>query len=1119
MDHDLEARLLQLAVQQNRITPVQLAKATESPAGERISFLLEDKSLQREDLDALRSLLEIRDLETLQDFSQGQSVSQQSDSTSSARPSPGSSFGRFLHLEQIGQGGMARVYKAFDPSLGRTVAVKVLRLDDPIHAQRLLQEARAQAKIEHQHICKVFEAGEVEGKPYIAMQYIQGKTLKEVGPQLTELEKVQIIEEVAEAVHTANEKGIIHRDLKPANILIEKSEAGSWVPHVVDFGVAREVEAPGLTMTGIAIGTPSYMSPEQVRGGAVSVDQRTDVYSLGATLYDLLTGRPPFDGGSSVDVLMKALHEEPLAPSIKNKKLSGDLETIIMKCLEKDPARRYSSCRELSKDLRRFREGEPITARPSTWTYRLGKKARKNKAIAIVACLSILLILSLIGLILWTRWVISKQAEWAIEFGQEVRFIESSIRSAYSAPLHDLRPQLNQIRARLKKVEARIQSEGTFANGPGYDALGQGYLAVNDHKKAQEYLEKAWNIGYRQPSTAYALGRVMEHFYALELENVANLPSADLRAQKKKEAEVKYATPSAEYLKRGKTHVESPVYVEALVALTEEQFDTALVKAREAHHTSSWPYEPKKLEGDIYMAIGRTAVLAEDPKKAIAAYDNAGKAYSEAEELARSHEEIHLAQAARWRAMIGLQSHIENPQIDFLEKSLESCNKALIANPDDDNSRLCSASTYMNKGEYVMYWDLTDPSSYLSKAAVLADRAAEKGDNRAQALNTAARAFNILAERASYTKQDPRNYLKNAIARSENALRQDPQSYAYFELAASYYHLGEYQQSHGSNPLQSLQKVLDIFQNRDQKILGQTYVQNTLGLTLVTMGEYKLQRGDDPRPELQKAIPLFEQALQTKPKSVLLALSFGVAYQDLAMYELRQGRDPLANCKLALRYCDQALANEPNYAAAEHNKGQVYLLIGEYELLQKKDPEETLRKAIHQFQTAIKVSPELTTGYLYSAAARSLLAQAAIQRSKDPLPTLKQAESEARFAAQLGSEFFESYRVLGEIQILNAHQHMIEGKSPLAELKNARKFLEESIRINPNDAISYVDMAQTYKLEVEWWKKKRLTMNEAQAATEGQQWIAKAKQKDLKDPRFVGLENLFHLTLTAKQKL
>ena len=158
-------------------------------------------------------------------------------------------FGRFLHLEQIGQGGIARVYKAFDPSLGRTVAVKVLRLDDPLHAQRLLQEARAQAKIDQPHICKVFEAGEIEGKPYIAMQYIQGRTLKEVAPQLTELEKVQIIEEVAEAVHTANEKGIIHGDLKPANILIEKSEAGSWVPHVVDFGVAREVEAPGLTIT------------------------------------------------------------------------------------------------------------------------------------------------------------------------------------------------------------------------------------------------------------------------------------------------------------------------------------------------------------------------------------------------------------------------------------------------------------------------------------------------------------------------------------------------------------------------------------------------------------------------------------------------------------------------------------------------------------------------------------------------------------------------------------------------------------------------------------------------------------------------------------------------------
>jgi len=276
---------------------------------------------------------------------------------------------------------MGEVYKAWDKGLQRYVALKYLRFDDPELVERLFREARAQARIDHPGVCEVYEVGEEDGRPFIAMQYVEGPQLDEAARDMTLEQKVLIIKQVAEAVSAAHAAGLIHRDLKPANIKIEETDDGRLRPYVLDFGIAREQEVSGLTITGQILGTPGYLSPEQARGDTAALDRRTDVFSLGVILYELLGGRSPFAGDSDAEVLVNLLEGEPLPLRRAAPNVPRDLETVVMTCLEDRRDRRYQSARELAGDLGRFLDGEPIQARPISLISRFVRRSRRTKSV------------------------------------------------------------------------------------------------------------------------------------------------------------------------------------------------------------------------------------------------------------------------------------------------------------------------------------------------------------------------------------------------------------------------------------------------------------------------------------------------------------------------------------------------------------------------------------------------------------------------------------------------------------------------------------------------------------------------------------------------------------------
>ncbi len=316
-------------------------------------------------------------------------------------------FGDYELLEEIGRGSQGVVFRARQKSLNRIVALKIIALGQwaaEAHLKRFRLEAEAAAKLEHAGIVPIYEVGEHDGSCYFSMKFVEGGQLAElIGREpMPVRQAAELIVKVARTVHYAHEHGILHRDIKPGNILLD----GKGEPHLTDFGLASLVETESsVTQTLDVLGTPSYMAPEQALGNNAAVGSVTDVYGLGAVLYHLLTGQPPFAGGTTYETIKLLENTEPRPPRLLNPKVDRDLATICLKCLEKDPKCRYSSALALTEDLERWLKHEPIMARRTGLIMRGGKWVRRNPGITVMAAVLVALAVPLGGFVWKSEFV------------------------------------------------------------------------------------------------------------------------------------------------------------------------------------------------------------------------------------------------------------------------------------------------------------------------------------------------------------------------------------------------------------------------------------------------------------------------------------------------------------------------------------------------------------------------------------------------------------------------------------------------------------------------------------------------------------------------------------------
>ncbi len=927
----------------------------------------------------------------------------------------GSSWGRYEVAECLGEGGMGVVYRAFDRTLDRSVALKFIRQSSPDLVQRFFREARAQARVQHPNVCNVYEAGELDGEPYIAMQYIDGEDLATATADRGLEARLALLEDVARAVHAAHRLGLIHRDLKPGNILVEATDDGDLKPYVMDFGLVRDERDPGATVNGAMLGTPAYMAPEQAMGEVDRIDRRTDVYSLGAMAYRLLLGRPVFQVSNAVAHAVTVVQDEPERPRKLDPSIPRDVETIVLKCLEKRPEERYDSARALARDIRRYLDGDPIEARPIGPLRRGIKLARKHRGLTAVGAAAVLAIATLGAVTVEGRLRATRQAQLAQQFGDDASDIEWIMRVAHMADFHDIRPERDRVRGRMADIAERMGDRGDLAEAHGRYALGRGHLALGEHERAREQLEAAWAAGLQDPDVAYALGLTLTWHYQRELAAAAAIVDRDQRELRRREVKEEFHEPTVHYLTLGRgSQLAAPEYVEGLLALVEERFTDALERARAAAATNPAFYEARILEGHVHRAMGYERSKASDPAGAVAAYELAVEAYDRALSEGESDPAGYEGVCETWLNVVAAQFWLAVDPEEALGRASAACDRALTVEPDRGSAMVVQSMVDYYVGQARLRRG-EDPERELARAAYLARRAIWLEPTDAKAYDRLGLAYLAALEAAVWNGRDGRLRHREAVGALEAAVAINP---------------------------------------------GYAHSLDHAGRAHRELGWWAWEQGQDALTPFADAIATFDRAIALRDESAFVT-DRGNTYLDRAQLRRDMGQDGMGDVERAVVDFRAAMemSAEDLYALpyAQVSLGTALAVKAAMELRRGDDPTDTLAAARAPLQLAATAMPGWHQPWMSLGMCEQTAAEYAAARGADPMPSLDQARRHLEQAADIESWDPLLFAVLAEVHVAVAEARAARGSRAEHALERARDALTRSADLGQDPG----DLAET----------------------------------------------------------
>ncbi|RYZ40550.1 MAG: serine/threonine-protein kinase [Myxococcaceae bacterium] len=973
---------------------------------------------------------------------------------------------RYRPVRFLGQGGMGRVFLAHDVRLHRDVALKFVRDEDPELSRRFVAEARAQARVDHERVCRVYEVGEVQGRAYIAMQYVAGQPLHALSGLLSVEQKALVLRDAALGVHAAHQVGLVHRDLKPSNILVERAEDGALRPYVMDFGLARDwTGSEGFTATGTVMGTPQYMAPEQARGEVTRLDRRADLYSLGATLYHLLTGQAPVPGANGLEVFSRIATHEPRPPRELAPEVPADLEAIVLKCLEKDRSRRYDSARALADDLERFLDGERVLARTGP-AYRVRKWMSRHRRAVAVASIVGLAAVGAAGQGVMARREVARREALTRRFTEGVERIEAQARYSGQAPLHDTRPDREAMRSRMRDIEASMREAGAVADGPGHYALGRGFLALGDDVAALQHLEAAWAAGNHEPRVAYALARVLGHRYQRERLEADRIPDAPQREAKRKEAQSHSRDPALTFLKQGQgAEVTTPEYADALRAFYEDRFDEALKSLDALGTRLPWFHEAALLRGDILLTRAVRHALASERDAARSDLEAGRQAYVRAADIGRSVSAVHRARAELEQEALLLEISGKGDVQPAYTQGMEAVSRALVAAPDEADTWVLEAHLHRRLAQ-VRVSSGGDVEPLLTRTLDAAKEALKLAPDKVEARHALAMGWWQWARYRQGRGEDPREQLQAAVTAFESIPESARDYDFHLDLGLVFKVWADSEDGRGGDSLPFRRKAIDAYRRALRLDAQRPEAWINLGTAYVNRANHP--RAPSPDKDLEEARTALEHASTLDPGHVVPWFYLGEVHRTLALRLRDHGGDAGPGLAQALECYRKGVAINPRLPPLLNGVGTV-LLDQAREAWDRGDAPEPLLEAAEQaFTQAITTAPTVGFAHNNLGEVRAWRATWKLARGEDPTASAKEAQAALQKATTLLPDLAQPWANLGQVHQTLAAFALKRGVNPGPDTTRATEALTRALKLNPSLAMTWRWLGETRAVDARW---------------------------------------------------
>ncbi len=858
-------------------------------------------------------------------------------------------------LEEIARGGMGIVYKARQSGLDRVVALKVMVAGE--HGtietlERFRREAKAAAKLDHPHIVPIYDVGQDGPTHFFTMRFVEGESLARLARRhdLSPRRALEIAGKIARALDYAHAQGIVHRDVKPSNVLVDR--AGE--PHLADFGLAKDVSSGALTLPGAFLGTVQYAAPEQIEGDPARVGPLSDVYSLGATLYEAIAGWPPFSGASTFEIVGKVMHDDPPPLRKLRPELQVELEAICQKAMEKEPGRRYASAAAMAADIDRCLAGEPIEAQPSTaWSRRWRWARRRQGAVVATVTAAIVVIGALAGLS-WQSARRARQAERDATDAARARreaAHDAARRSWHDAALRSA-AEAEQLLAKAERVSAVLAKWRRLA-----PALAKMQAVVYDsgarHPDLTAPLDEVDAFVAETPRDASSQAAALAlSGWAWRLAGEASKADALWTQARAADADVPYA----DLLEALSLFAE---YVEAqpmpMVYAGPGSITFALV-----------PPETKEMAEDrarIEELASRAAVARVWGKETASDFRAAIDAMRKLQAGDLAGAEVGLTQAiaspdlaAFQTGLLFARAHVRYLRADF-DGGLADAAEVLSARPSWAKAYFHHGELLLGRGRALVSTG-DDPRGVFREAINSYGKAVDLQPDMVSGFNNRGVARQALGMAMAIRGEDPREDLREAVGDYDQALRLFPgMADAIANRGVARLALGGGMAARGEDPRETYAKAIDDATLVIDSIPSYWMAYNVRGEALLTLGEAESHHGADPSERYRAAAADLEKALSLKPDFAEASGNLGRTWMALGDLEANRGADARPLYRKALEALGREVEGRPAQANGYGNRGAVLLRVAQVEGASGGDPSEWIDKAIADLGKAIERDP------------------------------------------------------------------------------------------------------------------------------------------------------------------